>query len=67
MADGGAASWASRCARPTRQELGKVRLKLLNAGFRHEQAVAVYYGVKVIGMLVGLGVAFPIVRHEATA
>ena len=41
--DGGRrASWASRCARPTRQELGKIRLKLLNAGFRQEQAVAVF-------------------------
>jgi tight adherence protein C len=42
------------------QELGKVRLKLLNAGFRQEQAVAVYYGAKVIGMLVVLGAAFPL-------
>jgi tight adherence protein C len=42
------------------QELGKVRHKLLNAGFRHEQAVAVYFGVKVIALLIGLAVAFPL-------
>jgi len=41
------------------QELGKIRIKLLNAGFRQEQAVAVYYGIKLIGLLLGLGVAFP--------
>ncbi len=40
-------------------ELGKIRIKLLNAGFRHEQAVTVYYGVKFIGLLLGLIVAFP--------
>ena len=31
------------------QELGKIRIKLLNAGFRHEQAVAVFFGIKFIG------------------
>jgi tight adherence protein C len=41
------------------QQLGKIRIKLLNAGFRHEQAVAVYYGVKLIGLLIGLAGAFP--------
>jgi tight adherence protein C len=41
------------------QELGKVRLKLLNAGFRQEQAVAVFFGVKLIGLLIGLAVSFP--------
>jgi tight adherence protein C len=41
------------------QELGKIRVKLMNAGFRHEQAVAVYYGIKLIGLLVGLAGAFP--------
>ena len=66
---GGRASWASRSARRTRHELGKVRLKLLNAGFRQEQAVAVFYGIKLIGLLVGLAVAVPRpvlhVRHDA--
>lgn len=41
------------------QALGKIRIKLLNAGFRHEQAVAVYYGVKLIGLLVAMAAAFP--------
>jgi tight adherence protein C len=41
------------------QELGKIRVKLMNAGFRHEQAVAVYYGIKLIGLLVGLAGTFP--------
>jgi tight adherence protein C len=40
-------------------ELGKIRLQLLNAGFRHEQAVAVYYGIKMIGLVLGLALAFP--------
>jgi tight adherence protein C len=40
-------------------ELGKVRLKLLNAGFRQEQAVTVFSGIKVIGLLAGLAVAVP--------
>jgi tight adherence protein C len=42
------------------QELGKVRLELLNAGFRNENAVAIFYGIKMILMLLGLCVAFPI-------
>ena len=41
------------------QELGKIRLKLLNAGFRQEQAVAVFFGIKLIGLLIGLAVTFP--------
>ena len=41
------------------QQLGKIRIKLMNAGFRHEQAVAVYYGVKLIGLLIGIAGAFP--------
>ncbi len=46
--------------RPSNEaELGKVRLLLLNAGFRQEQAVAVYYGVKVFCLLIALAVAFP--------
>jgi tight adherence protein C len=40
-------------------ELGKIRLKLLNAGYRQEQAVAVYYGVKAFGLVLGFLVAFP--------
>jgi tight adherence protein C len=41
------------------EELGKIRLKLLNAGYRQEQAVAVYYGVKVFGLVLALVVTFP--------
>jgi tight adherence protein C len=41
------------------QELGKIRIKLMNAGFRHEQAIAVYFGVKLIGLFIGLAGAFP--------
>jgi tight adherence protein C len=43
------------------EELGKVRLKLLNAGFRNVNAVAVFFGIKLILMLLGLVIAFPIV------
>jgi tight adherence protein C len=46
--------------RPSNEaELGKVRLKLLNAGFRQEQAVAVYYGIKVMCLVIALAVAIP--------
>ncbi len=55
-----AANKLGQSLRPSdEQELGKIRLKLLNAGFRQEQAVAVYYGIKFIGLLIGLAVAFP--------
>ena len=67
-----AANKLGQSLRPSdEQELGKVRLKLLNAGFRQEQAVAIFFGIKVIGLLVGLAVAFPTavlqVRHDADA
>jgi len=56
-----AADKLGRSLRPSdAEELGKVRIKLLNAGFRHEQSVAVFYGVKLILLLVGLAVAFPV-------
>jgi tight adherence protein C len=46
--------------RPTNEvELGKVRIKLLNAGFRQEQAVAVFFGIKLILLLIGLAGTFP--------
>jgi tight adherence protein C len=41
------------------QELGKIRLKLLNAGFRQESAVAVYYGIKLISLLAAVAIAVP--------
>jgi tight adherence protein C len=56
-----AADKLGRSLRPSdEQELGKVRLKLLNAGFRNENSVAIFYGIKMILMVIGLGVAFPI-------
>jgi tight adherence protein C len=46
--------------RPTDEaELGKARVRLLNAGLRQEQAVTVYYGIKVLGLFAGLAVAVP--------
>lgn len=42
-------------------ELGKVRLMLLNAGFRGENAVQIFYGMKVISLLIGLMIATPLV------
>ena len=57
-----AANKLGQSLRPSdEQELGKVRLKLLNAGLRQENAVAVFFGIKLILMLLGLGIAFPIV------
>jgi tight adherence protein C len=64
-----AASKLGKSLRPSDQaELGKIRIRLLNAGFRQEQAVAVYYGIKVISLLVGLSIAFPplFLRYGAT-
>src|SRR4029079_4097989 len=48
--------------RPTNEaDLGKVRLQLLNAGFRGEQAVGVFYGLKSLGALIFLGIGAPFV------
>jgi tight adherence protein C len=56
-----AANKLGQSLRPTdEQELGKVRLKLLNAGFRQEQAVAILYGAKLFGLLIGMAGAFPV-------
>lgn len=41
------------------QELGKLRLALLNAGFRGDQSVQIYLGIKVLSLLIGLTVAVP--------
>lgn len=40
-------------------ELGKIRLFLLNAGIRHPQAVQVFLGLKMLGLLLGLAIAVP--------
>ncbi len=48
--------------RPTNEvELGKTRLMLLNAGFRGEHAVQIFYGLKMLAMLAGLAIASPLV------
>jgi tight adherence protein C len=55
-----AAKKLGQSLRPSDQdELGKVRLKMLNAGFRQEQAVAVFFGIKALGLLIGLAVTVP--------
>jgi tight adherence protein C len=55
-----AAGKLGKSLRPSdEQELGKIRIKLLNAGFRQEQAVAVFFGVKLILLLIALVAAFP--------
>jgi tight adherence protein C len=64
-----AAGKLGKSLRPTDEaELGKIRIRLLNAGFRQEQAVAVYFGIKAIGLLIGLSIAFPplFLRYGAT-
>jgi tight adherence protein C len=56
-----AANTLGKSLRPSDEvELGKLRLKLLNAGVRSENAVAVFFGIKLILLLVGLGIAFPL-------
>jgi tight adherence protein C len=56
-----AANKLGQSLRPSDEaELGKVRLTLLNAGFRSENAVAVFFGAKLLLMLLGLLIAFPI-------
>ncbi|WP_235905595.1 type II secretion system F family protein [Tautonia marina] len=40
-------------------ELGKLRVSLLNAGIRHPQAVQIFLGMKVLGLLLGIAVAIP--------
>jgi tight adherence protein C len=57
-----AAEKLGQSLRPSNEvELGKIRLELLNAGFRGEQAVAVYYGMKLLAMLVLVAIVTPLV------
>ena len=42
-------------------ELGKAKQLMLNAGFRSEHAVATFYGIKVIGGLLGLLIGGPVI------
>jgi tight adherence protein C len=46
---------------PNEAELGKLKLKLLNAGFRGELAVQIYLGIKFLCLLVALALAIPLV------
>jgi len=56
-----AANKLGQSLRPSdEQELGKLRLKLLNAGFRHENSIAIFFGIKAILMLLGLTIVFPL-------
>jgi tight adherence protein C len=43
------------------EDVGKIRLELLNAGFRGENAVAVYYGLKVLTLLLAVAIVTPVV------
>jgi tight adherence protein C len=55
-----AATKLGKTLKPTNEEeLGKVRLELLNAGFRGENAVQVFYGLKILAMLLFLALAAP--------
>src|SRR5271168_1581967 len=44
--------------------LGKLRLTLLNAGFRNENAVAIFHGMKLLGLLAFLSITAPIVLSK---
>ena len=57
-----AAKKLGQASRPKDEvELGKLRLRLLNAGFRGEQAVLVFCGLKLICLLSGLGISVPLI------
>jgi tight adherence protein C len=57
-----AAKRLGKSLKPTDEAaLGKLRLTLLNAGFRNESAPAIYYGVKALAGLAGLAIAAPLV------
>ena len=57
-----AANTLGKSLRPNNEvDIGKIRLELMNAGFRGEQAIPVYYGFKVIAAILGLLVSGPIV------
>jgi tight adherence protein C len=57
-----AATKLGKTLKPSNEvELGKIRLELLNAGFRGENAVSVFHGMKVFSMLLAVAVAAPLV------
>ena len=56
-----AANKLGKSLRPTNEaDIGKVRLKLLNGGFRGEQSVQVFYGFKGLSTLLFLAIAAPL-------
>jgi tight adherence protein C len=60
-----AAPALSKPLRPANaKELGKLKLKLLNAGFRGEMAVQIYLGVKFLCLVIGLAIAVPLMYHK---
>ena len=57
-----AANKLGRSLKPTKEsDVGKLRLELLNAGFRGENAVAIYQGLKFFALLICLLIATPFV------
>jgi tight adherence protein C len=56
-----AASKLGQSLKPNNEaDLGKLRLVLLNAGFRGENAVAIYHGMKILSMLLLVAIAGPL-------
>ena len=55
-----AAAALSKPLKPTNEaELGKLRLKMLNSGFRGESAVAVFLGIKFFCLMLALAILVP--------
>jgi tight adherence protein C len=60
-----AAKRLGKSLKPTDEAtLGKLRLTLLNAGFRSENAMAVFYGIKALALVAALSVTAPIVLSK---
>jgi len=56
-----AATKLGQTLRPSdEEELGKIRLQLLHAGYRGENAVTTFFGIKVLLLVVGFLIAFPL-------
>ena len=60
-----AANTLGKSLRPNNEaEIGKIRLELMNAGFRGEQAIQIYYGLKMLSSILGLILVGPIVLSK---
>jgi tight adherence protein C len=56
-----AANKIGQSLRPSNEvQLGKIRLQLLNAGFRGDQAVAVFFGLKFAAMILAILISAPL-------